>query len=342
MLHRLLAPCVLLPALLMGGCLSNPVSKSDYAEYKSAPIGDAETLPGESALKGERTKVIVLNAEEGSDPLIRNTKVGTTLTHSVAGVLGSGTVEIVDNNLDPKLAEALRIAESKGATGYNGPKLADFAIKVVVNSATYGAPYQKESSYFDKKAKKQVIVSAAGYYHAAAVAATVRIYELPSLKLVNTVKVEAKSSQFDPTRGADSGTGTLLITKAAAEAPVNQRNNLLSEFASKGYVSARKSNGTKNIFFTTLGLTQGVKPGDAVQIYDVRRAEHTDLKGGEADEEEVLVADGTVTENITGKGSWIYVSDEQKAKVIRRGNVVKSHHKDGILDAVTKNLPVPF
>lgn len=338
MMPRRLAPAVLLlpVTLLLSACLSNPVAKSDYGDYKPAPIGDAEIMPGEAALKGERSKIIVLDADDGNDTLARNAKVGTTLTRSLTGVLGSGTVEIIDNKLDPKLAEALRIAESQGASGYNGPKVADFAIKAFVNSSTYAAPFQNESSYIDKKTQKPVIVSKAGYNHAASVAATVRIYALPSLKLVNTIKISGKSTQTDPKQGADGVTGGLLLTKAATEAPVNFRNDLLREFTVRGYVMARKINGNKNIFQVSLGLEQGIKPGDSVQIYDVRRSGQTDLKGGDAEDEEVLVTEGTVTENITGKNAWIFVGDEQKARKIRRGNLVKTHHADNPLDKLKK------
>ncbi|MBK6713948.1 MAG: hypothetical protein IPG57_02280 [Burkholderiales bacterium] len=75
-LKGLWGPVVVASTLVLSGCLSNPVSKSEYAQYQSAPLMDAEYMPPEEELTNQRIRVVILEGEDG-DTLSRVADLGT-------------------------------------------------------------------------------------------------------------------------------------------------------------------------------------------------------------------------------------------------------------------------
>ena len=128
---RLAALCT---ATLLAGCLSNPVGRQEYAKFVEAPLTDAEFLPSEEEMNNEPIRVVILEGEDGKDSLSISADLGGTLTKTLAGKISERRVEVIDANLAPKLSDALRVAESKGASTYSGPKVASYAIKPTVTA----------------------------------------------------------------------------------------------------------------------------------------------------------------------------------------------------------------
>ena len=325
-------------ALCLGvltGCASTVPSVKDSGDYSPASLQDAEVMP---VIAEERSniKIIVVEAADGSDALARAAKVGSHLSQSVAHLLSGRGIEVVDDALAPSLGDALRTAElasSSGTSNYVGPKVANFTIKPVISSTSYGATYNPPSQYKDKKGR---ITNVPGSYsHSAALVASLRIYEMPSLRLVGTVNVKGSASASDPSTGANAGTGMAMLRDSAESAANNNRADLLNLFASKGYVVARRLHGTRktSAFQVSMGKLDGLKAGDKVDVFSVRPTDNTLLKSAPATEE-IFVASGTVAPMLlTDSTAWVALDEEEKAPRVRRGDLVKQKHTKGFFDA---------
>jgi hypothetical protein len=120
---------------------------------------------------------------------------------------------------------------------------------------------------------------------------------------------------------------------------VNYRNKteLLNFFAPKGFVSTKRfyQKEGKSLFLVTMGRQDGLKKGDEVGVYSVRRG--PDILGQKSvANEEVLVMTGTVSENLTDTTAWIAPEDEAAAKRVRRGDLVKLQHSDNFFLKIMK------
>lgn len=333
----------LLPLLALGlvaGCATKAPSVRESAEFVSAPLRDAELMP-EINEDRSNVKVIVVPAEEGSDRLAREAGLGRHLSGAIGQLLGGRGIEVVDENLAAGLGDALKRAEltSTGKNdAYAGPKVANFTVKASISSSNYGASYQAAQSFTDKKGKVTTI--AATYNHSANVSATVRVYEMPSLRLVGSVNIKGSTSFSDARTQANVGTGTAMLRKAAENATGANRTELLNLFATKGYVVARRmhSKNKNSVFQVSIGKIDGLKAGDQVDIFSVRPAEKSMLKSAPTTEE-IFVASGVVAPMLlTDTTAWISLEDDAQAVKVRRGDLVKQKHTKGFLEQLNKAL----
>jgi hypothetical protein len=333
----------LLPLLALGliaGCATKAPGVRETAEYVSAPLRDAELMPEINEERGN-VKVIVVPADEGTDRLAREARLGSHLSGAIGQLLGGRGIEVVDENLAAGLGDALRRAEltSTGRNdAYAGPKVANFTVKASISSSNYGASYQAAQSFTDKKGK--VTTVPATYNHNANIAATVRVYEMPSLRLVGSVNLKGSTSFSDARTQANVGTGVAMLRKAAENATGANRTELLNLFATKGYVVARRihSKAKNSVFQVSIGKIDGLKAGDQVDVFSLRPAEKSLLRNAPATEE-IFVASGTVAPMLlTDTTAWITLDDDAQAVKVRRGDLVKQKHTKGFLESLNKAL----
>ncbi len=324
-------------ALQLTACGTSAPTVRDAGAYVGAPLLDAEVMP---VINEERSnlKVVVVDAPDGVDPLARQAQLGKLLTKSVEELLSGRGVEVVDDALAPALDDALRKAEAVsggGGSGYAGPKVAKYAIKPVVASSNYGAVYKAAFQFYDKKGN--AYTTPAGYDHSASVSTIVRVYEMPSLRLVGTASAKGSASFTDPRQAANQGAGASLLKQAMADAVKNGSVDLLNMFSSRGYVVQRRIHNEKktSAFQVSMGTADGLKAGDKVEIYSVRPAESSMLKSAPT-HEEIFVASGVVSGMLlTDATAWIVLDEEELAVKVRRGDLVKQKHaKKGFMDII--------
>jgi hypothetical protein len=322
--------------LVLSGCLSNPVSKSEYAEYRSAPLLDAEHMPTEDELTSRRSKVVVLEGEDGSAPSSREAGLGRLLSKAIAAKVSERGVEIIDPKLAPRLSDQLRIAESRGTSEYSGPAVANYAIKPTVATSSVNSRFVQGSEYTDKKGKVTRIPSS--YTHSGEVTASVSIYSMPALTLMTSIPLNGSKSSTGNNSAQPLSAGVPLLEAAVKAAVEDQEHTLFNFFSGRGYVNSKKVLGKKSIFEVTVGKSDGLKPGDKVIFYSRRKTEGGGLRKNQVKTlEEIVVADGLVTDNMTDEEAWVYVSDEVKAKKIMRGDLVKPEHSGSLFKKVLRD-----
>ena len=138
MLPRYFLPAVLTALLTLGGCAAPGVSLSDYP--KEVELQPADHLPTEAQLNAQgRAKVVVFETDDSKLEKARSAQAGNTLTRAIEETLGANGAEVVDRSIAGRLGKELQLAEVKGVGGYEGPSVANFAVKPTITLAEYGS-----------------------------------------------------------------------------------------------------------------------------------------------------------------------------------------------------------
>jgi hypothetical protein len=333
---------------LLGGCASLPLGtlltacggtldKVKVATFNSpVQLPDAAIMPTTKQLEmgDRRVRVVVFQPDDNASA--RGHNLPQIAVRELESQLGR-TCEIVDRSLANALDKELKLAEMSTSKGYLGPDVADFAVKLVMGVASWGAAYSQGSSYVDKKTGRTMITSRPGWTYQGRSKMTVRVYEIPSLRLVESIELEGNAQlseqPYDLRQQAAPG-----LTQAATQKAVEAKSEeLRNEFTPRGYITAARSNGKESIFKITMGKRAGVKPGNPVEIYTLRAGE-VDLRTKKPSVEEVLIVKGKVSEQIGDSDAWITVDDAKAGAQIRRGDIVKVNFGTGFWDKARDRL----
>jgi hypothetical protein len=306
--------------LLLSGCAGS-ISLSDYRQ--EVQLQAAERLPTVADLDNQsRAKVVVFETDDSNLVRARRAQAATTLSRSIEQLLGANGAEVIDRDVAAQLGQELQLAEVKGVAGYEGPALANFAVKSTITLADYGSEYVPATSYTDKTGK--TYITPASFTHRATVNLSLRVYEIPSLRLLKTLNGRGASTQSTRDRGSHELAST-LIRYAAQSALNNVRAELLDLFAPKGYVIGRRDNGGKSIFRISIGSDQGIVAGNRLMIFTEQADIHPITQKISYDK--IPVVEGYVTPIVSANEAWIVATDRAKAKTVRLGDRIEVVHK---------------
>ena len=321
MLEKKYLVLALFALLALSGCATE-FSLSEYRQ--DVALQAAARLPTEQDLNNQgRAKVVVFDTDDNNLIKARKAQAATTLTAKIEELLGANGAEVIDRSIATQLGQELQLAEVKGVAGYEGPALANFAVKPTITLAEYGAEFVPASSFTDKKGKTYTIP--ASYNHRAAVNISLRVYEIPSLHPLKILNGRGNSTQSTQDRGSYDLASNLI--RNASQAALNDvRNEFLSLFAPKGYVLARRDNAGKSIFRISIGRDHGIVAGNQVEIFTEQ--ENTNPITMKVSYDRIPVVNGYVTPIVTANEAWIIADDDKKAKNVRLGDRVEVIHKN--------------
>ncbi len=319
-------PLAAMALAALSGCATTNIG-GDPMQWQPVSIPKAQYMPSDDQLdprKLGRTRVVVMQARDS------RTYLGQGLAeHATAGLeqlVGStGKVEIIDRKLADKLDNELKLIEVRGtaSSGYNGPVEADFAVTVELGPASFNSRYA-QAVQIPQKDKPPLVITPAGYVNSAKAAMTVRVYELPSLRVVLQQAVEGSvSSAGQPREITSNVQGLNLVRDAITDGISDVKGKLLTELSPRGYIVDRRSKDKKSIFRALISAQAGAKQGDTVEIFNVRQnsVEFGNIK--RTSFEEVRVATGKISNLVNNDFSWIIVDDEKQAAAIKQGDVVR-------------------
>jgi hypothetical protein len=296
--------------LALGGC-ANVVIEGGAANWAEATLAAADVVPANTD-PSRRTRVVVLPSDDS--PSAKGAGLAAVASAGLESILGAGGVEVVERNLAGRLDQELKLAELKGSGTYGGPDVADYAIRVVMGTAGWSSTYVQPTSYTNPKTN-QTTTTPGGYTHKGTSSMTLRIYALPSLKLVESFPVEGSVSNALQPAAAGPANANGLMRSATEGGIKSKRSQVLNEFAPKGYITERRTKGKQSIFRVQLGKNTGTKMGDTVEIWTIQKV------GSSLDE--VSLGKGRMSNIVGNEGSWILVDDEKVAARVRKFDFVK-------------------
>lgn len=319
---------IILASCLLSGC----VTKIDKSAYKDADLREGEILPTKAQLKQERAKIVVLDTENRLTHS-GDQSAGEQFAVTIEAELNDSATEIVDRSLSKKLNSELKLAEINGVGSYTGPQVAQYAVRGQINSLDYSVKKSSRIISGVFRDKKRMPVH---YDHKASIGGIIKIYELPSLRLINSISVSGSASEEDTETGKNQGTGASLLKKAISFAISDKGHDLKNFFAPKGYVVERRVSELQSIFKVLMGHAQGAKPGDNIVFYSLKKKKANAFTGKEQ-LEEMQVAQGKISDNVEEAESWVIVEDNASADKIMLGDYVKVQYSgNSIFTKITR------
>jgi hypothetical protein len=116
-----------------------------------------------------------------------------------------------------------------------------------------------------------------------------------------------------------------MVRAASQNALKDVQADLLNLFAPKGYVLGKREKKGKSIFRISIGSEQGIIPGNKVVFFSERERVHPITK--KVGYDKIPLAEGTVSNLVTGGEAWVIPEDEEKSRRIRLGDQIEVIHK---------------
>ncbi len=298
-------------------------------------------MPSKENLEGKAPKVVVFALDQNENEVATQTGLGESLANNVENVLGKNRLgEIVDRKAAIKLEKEIQLAEMKKTGSYKGPIVADYAISGAISNAGFTSKYSSGTSYYNPQSRQFVSIPPK-YTYSADVAGNLKIYELPSLTVVQSIEFAGKKARSEAVQqeggvslgglqiGGKKVEGTKrddnLVRKAGEDAISEIEVEIKNFFAKKGYILEKRVLDNKSIFKISLGSDDGLKQDDKFEI--IGQYESQNPITNEIEVERKIIATGSVSDLIDPKTSWVVIDDAKKAEAIRLGDSLKIKYK---------------
>ena len=320
---------LLCSAWVLAGCSTQI---KDFASFRQAELEETEVMPTKKQMEQTRVRVIVMRPTDTSSD-VKNLNLGSTLASKLESVIAQGGAEIVDRSLAAKMEKEVRLIESTGKGNYKGPEVANYVVSAELMSARICSERKEREEIPSKKGKPQVIP--AHTVVMGTVKGVIKVYELPNMKqVVSKEFFGGKSSQTDfrASERSIEQIGRGHYPSAIEEGIGLARHEMLNAFAPKGYVTEKRMHDGKTIFKVMLGKKLGVTPELDVTFMRLRPAEDPMTK--QKYNEELVLGEGTVSDQVGEDFSWVVPKSSNLAKDLKRGDIVRVIFKKGVMDSV--------
>lgn len=326
--------------LTTASCTSTKIRR--FSKYEPAPLLRTTFMPEPEALESSSPKVVVFPFETGNSSISRQTNVNTTLMSSVESVLTKHVLaDLVDRTAAEKLKEEIALSEMNQTGSYEGPMIAEYAINGTLGKLNFTSNFKDEVNIYDP-VNMQTYHSPAKFIYTAEVGGIIKIYEIPSMKVVKTFDFKGKKVRREDVKtnresilfGAISSKITRsnakkldigMVQEAARRGIEDQTVEFKNFFAKRGYIVEKKKLGKSNIFKVSLGSVDGIKKGDKFDV--VTKTEETNPLTNQKEVTTIKIAEGVISKEISPNYSWIKIKDKNSSQKIRLGDTVKMKYK---------------
>ena len=342
----------LLLLLLLSSCVivsSCAPTIKNFDKYEKQFLTKSSFIPSKENLEGKPPKIVVFALDENSNQVATQAGLGNAIANNVENIVAQNRLgELVDRKASEKLKKEIALSEMNKTGSYKGPKVADFAISGTISNSGFTSKYSAGSVFYSPRTG--LVTIPPSYNYSSDVSGNLKIYELPSLTVVEAIEFSGKKSrtenvkqdggmelgaiQIGGNKVAGSDRDDNLVRRAGEDAIDNIKIAIKNFFAKKGYILEKRFFNGKTIFKISIGSLDGIKHGDKFEITSQYEVENAITN--ESEVETRIIASGTVTDKIEPKVSWTVIDDETQIEKIRLGDSVKIKYKKGSFDNVLK------
>ena len=322
----------------------------NFDKYQKQFISKSEFMPDEKTLENKLLKVAIFDFEEGDIEVAKQSNLGKSVATNMESILSKYRLaELVDRKATEKLQKEVQLSEMNKTGSYKGPKLADYAVSGSIANANFANKYVAGSTYVNPKTG-DVISIPPKFVYSSQVVGNIKIYELPSLTVIDTIELDGKSVRTENVQqdggislgGIQIG-GTQeggvqrddgLVREAGADAVDEAESAIRNAFAKRGFILEKRTFDGKSIFKVNLGSEDGVKHGDKFELIGQYEVENSIT--GKSEVERRVVGLGVISDKIDPKNCWIILEDKKKADVIRIGDMIKMKYSKSSMKSFAK------
>lgn len=322
----------------------------NFEEYQKQFLTKTAFMPSKDNLEGKEPKVVIFALDENGNEVAKQAGLGNSIANNIENVVSHKHLgKLVDRKAAEKLQKEISLAEMNKTGSYKGPQIADYAISGSISNAGFTNKYKDGSTHYDPKTGRAT-TTAPKYVYSSDVSGNIKIYELPSLAVVEAIEFSGNKArtenvkqngglslgmlQIGGQKSDASGRDDNLVRQAGEDAIDNIKTDLQNSFAKKGYILEKRVFKDKSIFKITIGSSDGIKHGDKLEI--TGQYESQNEITNESEVERRIIASGTVTDKIEPKTAWIVIDDAKKANSVRLGDSIKMKYKRSSFHSVAK------
>jgi len=316
---------------LLTGC---GASIDSIETYTPIPLERSPFMPTKEELKTGKTKVVLTPIDDRNFKLAQHANLGQSLYIELDKELStSGTVEVLDRNIAQKFDEEIKLSELGQESRMDEVELnvAKFAISGSLSNVQFISRFTQRQVYTDKKGKQYV--TPAHYNYTAAVSGILKVYSIPSMKVLKTIVFSDYVSRREDSRFFGNNHVPLdasgMINRAGRDAIHSTRHAFKNFLAPKGYImKLRQKDEDEQIVQVSIGSLDGLEVGSEVHIYSTISSENPLTE--EIEIETVKIADGIVSDKISEHRAWIII--EEKTRNIKLGDFIKAKYSKSFSD----------
>jgi hypothetical protein len=336
-------------ALLFIVASCTPTIKN-FDKYQKQFISKSDFMPDEKTLENKLLKVAIFDFEESEIEVAKQSNLGKSVATSMESILSKYKLaELVDRKATEKLQKEVQLSEMNKTGSYKGPKVADYAVSGSIANANFANKYVAGSTYVNPKTGDVISIPPKFVYNAQVVG-NIKIYELPSLAVIDTIELDGKSVRTENVQqdggfslGGIQVGGTQegglqrddgLVREAGADAVDEAESAIRNAFAKRGFILEKRTFDGKSIFKVNLGSEDGVKHGDKFELIGQYEVENSIT--GKTEVERRVVALGVISDKIDPKNCWIILEDVKKADAVRIGDMIKMKYSKSSMKSFAK------
>lgn len=319
-----------LTLLILSGC---GASIDSIEAFSPIPLEKSPFMPSKEEIKSGKTKIVLTPIDDSNFKLAQQANLGQSLYVELERELSaSGTVEILDREIAQKFENEIRLSEMSADSQMSDIELsaAKYAISGSLSNARFSSRFTQTQRWRDKEGKLHIIP--AHYTYTASVSGILKIYAIPSMKVLKTIEFSDNTSRREDSRFYGNRHYPFdvsgMLNKAGKDAIHSTRHIFKNYLAPKGYIMEQRSDGDDEIVKVSIGSADGLEKGDEVEIYTIQSTINpfTD----EPEIQSVKIADGLVSNKITPHRAWIIL--ENKTQELKIGDYIKASYSKEFSD----------
>ena len=224
----------------------------NFDKYQKQFISKSDFMPDEKTLENKLLKVAIFDFEEGEIETAKQSNLGKSVATNMENILSKFKLaELVDRKATEKLQKEVQLSEMNKTGSYKGPKLADYAVSGSISNANFANKYVSGSTFVNPKTG-DVISIPPKFVYSSQVVGNIKVYELPSLTVIDTIELDGKSVRTENVQqdggisfGGIQVGGTQeggiqrddgLVREAGADAVDEAESAIRNAFAKRGFI----------------------------------------------------------------------------------------------------------
>ena len=317
-------------------------SIKDFDAYAPAPALRSDFID-KKKVKKKHSVIAVLPFEITENEIAKKAGLGNAVVKNIEQMISKNKlVKFADRKAIKKFAKEVSLSEMAETGSYQGPAIADYVVSGEIIDAGLTYEFIAARSKIDVKNQSYQRI-APKHKYIADFNASLKIYRLPSLEVVEIIPLQARKIRIDDAAEDASLFSSKIevsmvkkednqLLRATAKKAVESQGEIIKNIFSalrKGYILEKRIKDKKTIFKVNLGKKNGIAKGDKVKIYAKFKSENPLTE--EEEIETIKIADGVISDQITSHNSWIIVKDAKNSEKIKIGNEVNIVYKDSFM-----------